>query len=137
VELTGGPTAQRGRERARSERVTMLTGQARGAERGSDPDKSAPPSRGTKGGAGTRALASADKWGPPGRGRARAREVGPSWAKWPRESVGLHFLFLFSFEFLVHFLFIFSFEFKSNQATNSNSNISNMCINQKQSLSSA
>jgi hypothetical protein len=36
----------------------------------------------------------------------------------------------FSFEFLIPFLFIFSMEFKSNQTIISNSNISNMCINQ-------
>jgi hypothetical protein len=46
------------------------------------------------------------------------------------------FLFFFYSEFLIPFLFIFSFEFKLNQTTNSNLNISNMCINQKQSLSS-
>jgi hypothetical protein len=42
-----------------------------------------------------------------------------------------------SFEFLIPFVFIYSFEFKSNQTTNSNLNISNMCINQIQSLSSS
>jgi hypothetical protein len=45
--------------------------------------------------------------------------------------------FPFPSDFSNPFLFIFSFEFKSNQTTNSNLNISNMCINQKQSLSSA
>jgi hypothetical protein len=40
------------------------------------------------------------------------------------------FLFFFYCEFLIPFLFIFSIEFKSNQTTNPNLNILNMCINQ-------
>jgi hypothetical protein len=59
--------------------------------------------------------------GPKGRGRG-------GWAA---------FGFSFKSEFLIPFVFIFFFELKSNQTTNSNLNISNMCINQKQSLSSA
>jgi hypothetical protein len=39
--------------------------------------------------------------------------------------------FPFSSEFLISFLFIFSFEFKSNEATNSNLNISSICIKQR------
>ena len=62
-------------------------------------------------------------------GLVRAGPNGLSWAE-----MGFPF---FSFEFPIPFLFIFSIEFKSNQSTNSNSNTSNMCINQKQSLSSA
>jgi hypothetical protein len=59
-------------------------------------------------------------------GWAELGRIGLSWVK-----LG----FPFSFEFLVPFLLIFSIELKLNQTTNSN--ISNMCINQKQSLSSA
>jgi hypothetical protein len=60
------------------------------------------------------------------------------WADWPREmEVWAALDFPFSSEFSIPFVFILSFEFKSNQTTNSNLNISNMCINQKQSLSSA
>jgi hypothetical protein len=72
---------------------------------------------------------------PPGRVRegagARGRELGQmvegegDWA---------NFLFFFYSEFLIPFLFIFFIKFKSNQTTNSNLNISNMCINQKQSF---
>jgi hypothetical protein len=61
---------------------------------------------------------------------------------WPdglkgREGGVAGLFWVFSSEFLFPFLFILSFEFKSNQTINSNLNISNMCINQKQSLSSA
>jgi hypothetical protein len=47
------------------------------------------------------------------------------------------FYFSFILNFLILFLIFSSFEFKSNQPTNTNLNISNMCINQKQSLGSA
>jgi hypothetical protein len=63
-----------------------------------------------------------------GSGRAGLGRTGLGWAE---------LAFPFSFEFLIPFLFIFSIEFKSNQITNSNLNVSNMCINQKQSLSSS
>ena len=120
-----------------------LTGEARYTERGREAhvrgngaDRSAPPSRGREG-AGTRKHGLA----PTGRVRlsegecgrvdmGQARLTGLSWAK-------IVFPFSFPFEFLIPFLFIFSMEFKSNQSTISNSNISNMCINQKESLSSA
>jgi hypothetical protein len=63
-------------------------------------------------------------------------QVGPGGLKGREGGVaGLFLGFPFSSEFLFHFLFIFLFEFKSNQTTNSNLNISHMCINQKQSLS--
>jgi hypothetical protein len=68
---------------------------------------------------GVRAVAGADRRGPPGRGTAWVRGAGPSWAKWPRESWAA-FAFPFYFEFLIPFLFIVSFKFKSNQTTNSN-----------------
>jgi hypothetical protein len=57
--------------------------------------------------------------------------VGPTGRGWAE------MVFPFPFEFLIPFLFIISMELKSNQTTILISNISNMCINQKQSLSSA
>jgi hypothetical protein len=80
----------------------------------------------------------ADRQVPPrserGCGRAWAHGAGPSWAE---TEAGLISGFSFILNFLFLFFFIYSIEFKSNQTTNSNSNISNMCINQKQSLNSA
>jgi hypothetical protein len=67
----------------------------------------------------------------------RAGELGLSGQKAEREGWLGCFLFFFYSKFLIPFLFSFSFEFKSNQTTNSNLNISNMCINQKPSLISA
>jgi hypothetical protein len=65
------------------------------------------------------------------RGHAGLGRVGPTGRGWAE------MIFPFSFEFLILFIFIFSMEFKSNQATILNSNISNMCINQKQILNSS
>jgi hypothetical protein len=63
-------------------------------------------------------------------GRERVCGAGPSWASW--SDLG----FPFSFQFLIPFFyFLYGVQIISNH--NSNSNISNMCINQKQSLSSA
>jgi hypothetical protein len=65
-------------------------------------------------------------------GEAGARLEWVEWAERLRGRGCLAFFRLFFYsEFLIPFLFIFSFEFKSNQATNSNLNISNMCIKQK------
>jgi hypothetical protein len=68
---------------------------------------------------------------------AHAGRLGQMGRKADREGVWAAFCFSFYFEFLIPFLFISSIEFKFNQTTNSNLNILNMCINQKQSLSSA
>jgi hypothetical protein len=82
----------------------------------------------------------ADRLGPSGRGCEEAGTrgwLGPSGLKGRgRGEAGLLWLFPFYSKFLIPY-FIFFIEFKSNQTTNSNLNISNMCINQKQSLSSA
>jgi hypothetical protein len=63
-----------------------------------------------------------------GREGAGGRELGQK-----SERGGFWAAFYFSFipNFLIPLFFIFSIEFKSNQTTNSNLNISNMCINQK------
>jgi hypothetical protein len=99
-----------------------------------------PATRGTKGksasrlvsvGAARLAKASSEGW----RLRLRPNSGCAWWAERLRERVGWADLWFFFYsEFLIHFLFIFSFEFKSNHTTNANLNISNMCINQKQSL---
>jgi hypothetical protein len=52
-------------------------------------------------------------------------------------SAGLKMVLPFSFEFLIPFSFYFLYGIQIKSNHNSNSNISNMCINQKQSLSSA
>jgi hypothetical protein len=100
-----------------------------------------------------------DRVGPLSRERAvarmregRRRHAGPRWqreiaragkGKWAawaeRPGKGgsrASFYFSFILNFLIIFLLFSSFEFKSNQPTNTNLNISNMCINQKQSLGS-
>jgi hypothetical protein len=58
--------------------------------------------------------------------RERAGSGGPNGRE---REVWAAFCFPFSSEFSIPFLFIFSLKFKLNQTTNSNLNISNMCIN--------
>jgi hypothetical protein len=106
---------------------TALMGRTHGAKRGSahvardvGADRLAPSGKGRE-----------------GRARACRRGLGRLGRKAEGEGVWTTFMFFFYYEVLVPFVFVFSIEFKSNQDTNSNLNISNMCINQKQSLSSA
>jgi hypothetical protein len=72
-------------------------------------------------------------WAEGERGQARGcGRAGPNWAKrLGEEGVWASLGFSFYSEFLICFLFVFSFEFKSNQITNSNWNISSICIKQK------
>jgi hypothetical protein len=75
--------------------------------------------------------------------REREGEIGAplEWDEWAKRLGRRGFWASFAFSFILNFYFLFflfsPFEFKYNQTTNSNLNISNMCINQKQSLSSA
>jgi hypothetical protein len=63
------------------------------------------------------------------RGRARGR-LGLMGRKAELRKVACCLPFYFYSKFLISFLFIFSIEFKSNQTTNSNLNVSNICIKQ-------
>jgi hypothetical protein len=64
--------------------------------------------------------------------RAHAGRAGPNGPK-GRAGAGCGLLLPFPFnrDFYSLFFFIFSIEFKPNQATNSNLNISNICIKQR------
>jgi hypothetical protein len=123
------------REREQSERVTALTGGAR-CEEGE---------RGLREGETTLIARARLAEGKRERVRERVRAKGttPTGGSHRAEGKGAgtrswaDFWFFFYSEFSIPFLFIYSIEFKSNQTTHLNSNISNMCINQKQSLSSA
>jgi hypothetical protein len=125
---------RRGRSASEGETGSGTEARAREGETGSGADRSGPQCR-EREREGPRKESSTDRSGPPGRGRegegVRRQELVlmGRMAKRGRE-LG-YFLFFFYSEFLIPFLFIFSFEFKSNQTTNSNLNISNICLKQK------
>jgi hypothetical protein len=82
----------------------------------------------------------ANRWDPPDREKTQTR-AWAGWVEWverPRKG-GDWASLCFSFipNFLIPFSFIFSFGFKFKHATNSNLNIPNMCIKQKNNLGSA
>jgi hypothetical protein len=117
--LTGRAHGAEARARTRGKRYSADGMGPHRRERGGGADMLAPLGRGTE-------------------GRAWQGRAGPDVLKGREGGVaGLFWGFPFASELLFPFLFIFSFELKSNQTTNSNLNISNMCINQKQSLRSA